>query len=200
MKIVLRKQRNWRENYCDLLLQQNGIQVCEVGTPEPLSIPPPGRDLSSVNYKLGGGGAGGDRILLSDNEARGFWGPGVLLSDGPAGDQSITLRVAYWAGGVDTKEIVRVSGRSTKAVCVQAMYEWGQQGIPMAALVDPRHLRPLIRGLPDALKIHVQSLRERIQKTIEHSRPNPQNLLAHILTWARDVTQYSHLGARDGRD
>ena len=47
---------------------------------------------------------GGDRILLCDDEAEGFWSPGVFLSDGPAGNQSITSRVAYWAGGVDPKE------------------------------------------------------------------------------------------------
>ena len=47
---------------------------------------------------------GGDWILLSDDKARGFWGPGVFLSDGPAGDQLITSRVTYWAGGVDPKE------------------------------------------------------------------------------------------------
>ncbi|KAK4828549.1 hypothetical protein QYF61_027518 [Mycteria americana] len=74
----------------------------------------------------------GDRILLSDDGAREFLGPGVFLSDGPAGDQSLMSRVAYWAGGVDPKEqgepmtiwvkeyyyqyyhLVGVSGRSTE--------------------------------------------------------------------------------------
>ncbi|KAM9591487.1 uncharacterized protein ACIBXB_006284 [Morphnus guianensis] len=60
---------------------------------------------------------GEDRILLSDDEARGYWGPGVFLRAGPAGDQSITSRVAYWAGGVDPKErgesvTIRVKGLS----------------------------------------------------------------------------------------
>ncbi|KAM9591186.1 uncharacterized protein ACIBXB_006082 [Morphnus guianensis] len=44
------------------------------------------------------------QILLSDDEARNYWGPGVFLSAGPPGDQSITSRVVYWAGGVDPKE------------------------------------------------------------------------------------------------
>lgn len=56
----------------------------------------------------------------------------MFLSDGPAGEGSITSRVAYWAGGVDPKErgepvIIRVKGLSEvaegvqKAACVQAM-------------------------------------------------------------------------------
>ena len=45
----------------------------------------------------------------------------------------------------------------------------------------PPPLRPLIRGLPDALKIHVQSLRERIQGAIERNQQNPP---AHGMTWA----------------
>ncbi|KAM9591235.1 uncharacterized protein ACIBXB_006110 [Morphnus guianensis] len=64
------------------------------------------------------------------------------------------------------------------------MYDRGQQEIPMTAPVDPRHLRPLIRGLPDALKIHVQSLRERIQGAIDRNRQNPQGPAAHVMTWA----------------
>ncbi|OPJ67375.1 hypothetical protein AV530_011660 [Patagioenas fasciata monilis] len=87
---------------------------------------------------------GGDRILLSNDEAGGFWGPGVFLNGGPDGDQSPTSRVAYWAGGVDPREreepvIIRIRGLSElsegvqKAACIQAMYEKGQQGIPVAA-------------------------------------------------------------------
>lgn len=52
----------------------------------------------------------------------------------------------------------------------------------MAAPVDPSHLRPLTRGLPDTLKIHVQSLGERIQGTRERNRRAPQNP-DHVLTW-----------------
>ncbi|KAK4818051.1 LOW QUALITY PROTEIN: hypothetical protein QYF61_004578 [Mycteria americana] len=98
--------------------------------------------------------------------------------DGPAGNQSVTSWVAYWAGSIDPKEggepitiwirgLLELPEGVQKAACIQAKYERGQQGIPMAATVDPAHLRPLIRGLPDALKIYVQSLRERIQTAIE---------------------------------
>lgn len=138
---------------------------------------------------------GGDRILLSNDEAGGFWGPGVFLSGGPDGDRSLTSRVAYWAGGVDPREreepvtirIRRLSELSEgvqKAACIQAMYEKGQQGIPVAAPVNPTHLRPLIRGLPNTLKMYVQSLREKIQLAVELNQQNPQNPVAHVLTWS----------------
>ena len=135
----------------------------------------------------------------------------MFLSDGPAGDRSITSRVAYWAGGVDPKErgepvIIRVKGLSElaegvqKAACVQAMDERGQHGIPMAAPVDPSHLRPLLRGLPDTLKIHVESLGERIQGTIERNRRAPQNP-EQVLTWGealhRRVTYGREMGWSD---
>ena len=119
------------------------------------------------------------------SEASGYWGP-VFLSDGPAGDQSITSQVVYWAVGVDPKKrgepiIIRVKGLSElaegvrKASCVPAMYERGQQGTPVAAPMAPNHLKPLTGGLPDALKMHVQSLRERVQRAIERNQQNSQN-------------------------
>ncbi|KAK4820000.1 hypothetical protein QYF61_017379 [Mycteria americana] len=99
-----------------------------------------------------------ERSLIPD------FGDSVFLSDGPAGNQSITSQVAYWAGVIHLKEeeesvTIRIRGLwelaegLQKSACIQAMYERGQQGIPMAAPVDPAHLRPLIRQLPDALKI-----------------------------------------------
>lgn len=138
---------------------------------------------------------GGDRILLSNDEAGGFWGPGVFLSGGPDGHQSLTSRVAYWAGGMDPRErgepvtitirgLSKLSEGVQKVACIQAMYEKGQQGIPVAAPVNPTHLRPLIRGLPDALKNYVQSLRERIRVAVEHNQQNPRNPSARVLTWA----------------
>ena len=93
--------------------------------------------------------------------------------------------MAYWAGGVDPKErgepvTIKVKGLSElaegvqKAACIQVTYERVRCGIPLAVPVDPSHLRPLIRGLPDALKIHVQSLRERVQRAIECNQRTPR--------------------------
>lgn len=71
-----------------------------------------------------------------------------------------------------------------KAACVQAMYDRGQQGIPITAPVDPRQLIPLIRGLPDSLKVHMQSLGERILGITEHNQQNPHKPPAHVMIWA----------------
>ena len=137
---------------------------------------------------------GGGRILLSKDEATGFWGPGVFLSDGPDGDQSITSRVAYWAGDIDPRErgepvAIVIKGLSDlaegvqKAACIQAMYERGRQSPPMAAPVDSVHLRLLIKGLLDALKIYVQSLKEEIQGAIDRNKQNTRSPPEHVLTW-----------------
>lgn len=82
--------------------------------------------------------------------------------------------MAYWAGGMDAKEFgepITIRIRHSldlaecvqKAACIQAMNEKGWQRIAMAVLVNLTHLQPLIRGLPDALKIHTQFLKEGIQ-------------------------------------
>lgn len=78
-----------------------------------------GQDLSSAICKLNSNASwtkqklnifwhvsltGGDWILLSKEEAMGFWGPGVFLSDGLNCNQPITSRVAYWAGSMDPNE------------------------------------------------------------------------------------------------
>ena len=42
--------------------------------------------------------------MLSEDEANGYWGPGVFLNLGPDladTPHSISRRVAYWAGGTD---------------------------------------------------------------------------------------------------
>lgn len=135
--------------------------------------------------------------MLSNDEASGFWGPRVFLSDGPA-RQPVTSQVAYWAEGVDPGEPVTilVKGLSElvegvqKAACIQAIFEKGWQRIPMAAPMDPTHLQPLIRGLLDTLKIHVQSLRKNIQTAVECNQQNPQNPLTHVL--GRNAAQHSH--------
>ena len=50
---------------------------------------------------------GGNRIMLSEDKANGYWGPGVFLNLGPDPintPHSITGRVVCWAGGIDTME------------------------------------------------------------------------------------------------
>lgn len=79
----------------------------------------------------------------------------------------------------------------------------------MAAPVNPIHLRPLIKGLPDTLKIHVQSLRERIQEAIDCNKQNTRNSPEHVLTlpkilhnivitYGREMGWVDLGGSRDG--
>lgn len=112
---------------CDpLVTEQHG------GSPEPLSARPLGRDLNSASYKLsfhtslheteterlwGVSLIVGDQILLRDDEARGFWRPGVFLSEGRASGWPTRPRVSCRAGGADPEargELVtgRVKGLS----------------------------------------------------------------------------------------
>jgi len=60
---------------------------------------------SAVEYVWRVSAEGGDRIMLSEDEAGDTWGPGVFLTTMP-GDHcySITARAAYWAGGMDPWE------------------------------------------------------------------------------------------------
>ncbi|KAK4821763.1 hypothetical protein QYF61_000824 [Mycteria americana] len=46
-----------------------------------------------------------DCILLSEDETRGYWGPGVFITTNDNREPwSLTQRVAYWAGGLDPME------------------------------------------------------------------------------------------------
>lgn len=51
--------------------------------------------------------SGEARILLNGTQAKGYWGPGVLLNLGPEPanqTHSITSGAAYWAGGMKVME------------------------------------------------------------------------------------------------
>ncbi|KAK4810566.1 hypothetical protein QYF61_004529 [Mycteria americana] len=88
--------------------------------------------------------------MLSEDEASGYWGPGVFLNLGPDPTNtphSITSRVAYWAGGIDTmergepsiipiKSLSELSTAVTKAACIQAMHKRGSHDVPLSAAVD----------------------------------------------------------------
>uniref|UniRef100_A0A8C3K6U7 Uncharacterized protein n=1 Tax=Calidris pygmaea TaxID=425635 RepID=A0A8C3K6U7_9CHAR len=133
---------------------------------------------------------GGDRIMLSQDEASRHWGPGVILNLGPDPadtPHSITSRVAYWAGGVDILErgepsLIPIESLSelptaiTKAACIQAMQEKGQHDIPLSATVNFEMLKPLIRGAPatgwDAAALEKQ--RQKFQGGDQKVRPTKQ--------------------------
>ena len=105
---------------------------------------------SAVEYVWRVSAEGGDRIMLSEDEAGDTWGPGVFLTTMP-GDPcySLTARAAYWAGGMDPRERgepleIRAKGYSDlsaavrEAACLQAMYDREEfRKSPMLAPIDP---------------------------------------------------------------
>lgn len=76
-----------------------------------------------------------------------------------------------------------LEGGVRKAACIQATCERSRHGIPGAAPVDPRHPTPLLRGLPDPLRLRLVSLGEMIQRAIEFNQESPQDPPVQVLTW-----------------
>ena len=83
---------------------------------------------------------GGDQILLTEKEAEGYWGPGLFLTTGKNHAlQSLTQRVAYWAGGLnplEREDPLAITGTADqlvesvqKAACLQMMYDSEKGGI-----------------------------------------------------------------------
>ncbi|KAK4811127.1 hypothetical protein QYF61_019758 [Mycteria americana] len=151
--------------------------------------------------------------MLSEDEASGYWGPGVFLNLGPDPTNtphSITNRVAYWAGGIDTmeggepsiipiKSLSELSTAVTKAACIQAMHKRGSHDVPLSATVDFGMLKPLIRGAPAILKPHLVAKRDEIKKDTEHNEglgDNTQTAHKQLSTWA-DLMQGSVNYSRD---
>lgn len=129
----------------------------------------------------------------------GFWGPGVLLNERPSPNtesHSITRWVAYWAGGTDPQdrgEPTAISVRTlselftavTKAACLNNRGARGDY--PVSAPVDPKAMKPLVKGAPAVLKLYFIAKRDEIRQNIEHNAQEgqgSQTLLWPIPTWA----------------
>uniref|UniRef100_A0A8C3BI70 Uncharacterized protein n=1 Tax=Cairina moschata TaxID=8855 RepID=A0A8C3BI70_CAIMO len=151
---------------------------------------------------------GGDQIMLSEEEARGFWGPGVFLTTTPGGhNYSLTARAAYWAGGIDPQERgepleIRATSYSDlavavqKAACIQAIYERDEfRKSPVLAPINPARLTPLIRGLPDCLKMFVSNTQGRIQAARRDGdcgrRRNPYSPIPTWSEFVQDIDNYA---------
>ncbi|XP_074787743.1 uncharacterized protein LOC141973269 [Athene noctua] len=121
---------------------------------------------------------GGDRILLSEDEAQEYWGPGVfLVTDDQREPWSLTQRAAYWAGGLDplergdpvcieTPTINHLTESLQKVACLQLMHDRRlvpQQPSPMLLIANPDQMTPLIWGLPDSLKSYAVQLQDRLR-------------------------------------
>ncbi|XP_054677814.1 uncharacterized protein LOC129204954 [Grus americana] len=128
--------------------------------------------------------SGADGVFLSEKEAEGYWGPGVFLTTGDhQAPWSLTQRVAYWAGGLNsvgrgdplaiTASVDQLVESVQKAACLQMMYDRELKpnlSSPMLLPVDPERMMPLIRGLPDSLKPIGIQLQGRIQNTPSEER------------------------------
>ncbi|KAK4816713.1 hypothetical protein QYF61_020599 [Mycteria americana] len=120
---------------------------------------------------------GGDGVLLWEDEAQGYWGPGVYLTtDDPREPWSSTQRAAYGAGSlgplergdpacIETPTINHLTESLQKAACLQLMHDRRlvpQQPSPMQLIVNPGRMTPLIRGLPESLKLYAVQLQDRL--------------------------------------
>ncbi|XP_074424775.1 uncharacterized protein LOC141735620 [Larus michahellis] len=151
---------------------------------------------------------GGDRILLSEDEAQGYWGPGVFLTtDDPREPWSLTQRVVYWAGGLDPMErgdpacietptINHLTESLQKTACLQLMHGRrlvSRQPSPMLLNANPDRMIPLIRGLPDSLKLCAIQLQNRLQDALA-PRGGRQNQQGGAMTWvevAQELIRYN---------
>ena len=146
---------------------------------------------------------GGDRILLSEDEARGYWGPRVFLTTNDNREPwSLTQRVAYWAGGLDPMErgdpfsiktptAGHILESVQKTACLQLMHDrllLPQQPSPMQCVADPERSHPLIRGLPDAVQ-----LQDRLRTPRPRRRGGPPDM-----TWGEVAQELINYGRRMG--
>ncbi|XP_068523233.1 uncharacterized protein [Anas acuta] len=118
----------------------------------------------------------GDRMMLSEEEVGGFWGPGVFLTTTPGANLAVAVQ---------------------KAACIQAIYERDElRKSPMLAPIDPIRLTPLIRGLPDCLKVFVANTQDHILAACRDDDSGcRQNSNSPIPTWSelvQDIDKYGH--------
>jgi len=134
---------------------------------------------SEVEYVCQVSLKGGDRMMLSEEEVGGFWRPGVFLTTTPGGDLAVAVQ---------------------KAACIQAICERDElRKSPMLAPIDPVQLTPLIRGLPDCLKMFVENTQDRILAACRYDdsgcRRNPNS---PIPTWSELVQDIDKYGRQMG--
>ncbi|KAK4806399.1 hypothetical protein QYF61_016249 [Mycteria americana] len=126
----------------------------------------------------------GDQIMLSGDKANGYWGLGVFLNLGPDPTdeaQSITSRVACWAGGTDAldrgepsiipiRSLSELSTAVTKAACTQAMHKHGEPNDTLIpATVEYTMLKPLSRGALAILKPYLIAKQDEIKRDREQN-------------------------------
>ncbi|XP_019326303.1 PREDICTED: uncharacterized protein LOC109279325 [Aptenodytes forsteri] len=151
---------------------------------------------------------GGDCILLSEDEARGYWGLGIFITTNDNREPwSLTQRVAYWADGLDPMErgdpfLIKTPTAGhilesvQKTACLQLMHDRllvPQQPSPTQYVADPDRLHPLIRGLPYALKLYVVQLKDRLRAPRPQRRGGPPEI-----TWGEVAQELINYGGQMG--
>ena len=115
-----------------------------------------------------------------EEEAEGYWGPDVFLTVEDNWEPwSLTRRVAYWDGGLDSFErqdpiaiptpgVSHLTDSVQKAACLQLMHDRHlvpRQPSPML-FANPDRMNPLIKGLPDSLKIYAVQIQDRLRAIV----------------------------------
>ncbi|KFO97888.1 hypothetical protein N300_02295, partial [Calypte anna] len=151
---------------------------------------------------------GGDRIKLTEEEAQGYWGPGVFLTvDDEQEPWSLTQRVASWAGGLDpiergdpiaipTPGLNQLTESIQKAACLQLMHDRRlepHQPSPMLIFTNSDRMTSLIRGLPDPLKLYAIQIQDRLRAA---SLGGPQ--AGPGLTWGEIAQELINYGRHVG--
>ncbi|KFQ77179.1 hypothetical protein N337_13015, partial [Phoenicopterus ruber ruber] len=155
---------------------------------------------------------GRDRVLLSEDEAQGYWGPSVFLTtDDQREPWSLTQRAAYWAGGLDplergdpvsieTPNINQLTESLQKVSCLQLMHDRRlvpKQPSPMLLNANPDRMTPLIQGLPDSLKVYAIQLQDHLRDTLAPCRGR-QAWGRSPMTWRVVAQELINYGRRIG--
>ena len=115
-----------------------------------------------------------DRIKLLEEEAQGYWGPGVFLTvDDPREPWSLTQWAAYYGGldpikrgdlvAIPTSRLSWLMESIKKAACLQLTHDTHLvvcQPSPMLLIANPDRMTPLIKGLPDSLKVYAVQIQD----------------------------------------
>ncbi|XP_064015729.1 uncharacterized protein LOC135184107 [Pogoniulus pusillus] len=149
--------------------------------------------------------SGAHSVILSREEVgRSCWGPAVFLGNGPEGDVALSSRIFYWASSFDPVDrdeptkfrittCAELDEAVTKLACVQAMYEGGIYPNPMDAPIDPRRLRPLVKGLSGTLRSICDTRKEQIEELIQFGVTTGYNL-TYYMTWGDLLEELSIKG------
>ncbi|XP_051473157.1 uncharacterized protein LOC127383760 [Apus apus] len=142
---------------------------------------------------------GGDHIMLSEQRARGYWGPGIILTtEDESHPWTLTQRAAFYVGSIDpiVRGEPRVLGGDLsnllanvhKAAAIQMIYDRDLipgQDSPVTLRVKPERLNVLIRGLPLSLRDIVIQIKEKLQNG-DMQGYRWSDLARELLTYRRD--------------